>query len=210
MLGIPARPVIATWLISAACVCLDAAAATTRSVELPLSEAERESLLQVACQGPAQSLSARRQIGPPNYVYAEIQCESHEQFKGHPVAKFVECRRAADSSWACGAAIPTIEVRTPDGRTIHVRHRDATAQQALDIIAFLLDAPKYRDTTIQPEWIVDGTGVYRSDAGLLVSAAPYHFRLRADDVAGVARFGIDEISVCKLDVCYPLHLVEPP
>jgi hypothetical protein len=205
MLGIPARPVVITaWLIAAACVCLDAAAVTPPTVELPLTETERENLLQLSCQGPARVLSARRQIGPPNFVYAEIHCESREQFNGHPVAKFVQCRRAADLSWGCDAAIPTIEVRTADGRTIHVQHRDVTSQEALDIIAFLLDAPSYRDITVQPEWVVDGMGIYRTDLELLVSGPRYQFHLRTEADSGVERLSIARMSVCESDVCHAL------
>ncbi len=204
--GFLARPfVMVTWVIAAACVCLDAGAVTPPTVELPLTETERENLLQLSCQGPARVLSARRQLGPPNFVYAEIHCESREQFNGHPVAKFVQCRRAADLSWECGAAIPTIEVRTADERVIHVQHPDVTSQEALDIIAFLLDAPRYRDITVPPEWVVDGMAIYRTELGLLVSGPRYQFHLRTEVDSRVERFSIAGMSVCEFDLCHELR-----
>jgi hypothetical protein len=178
-------------------------AATIRSRPLELTGTEQKALGQLACYGEPQSIVAQRYLGPLYGDYVDVQCKSHSEYQGHPVARFVRCSRPkVDTRWACDSSIATLELNT-NGRTISVRHLYVTTQDALDVVSYLLSGPSKDEVRVDPDWITAVTWVSRGADHVTVSGDSHIIRVRVQP-AGLDRFLVEGISSCSVDICHSI------
>ena len=184
-------------------------APAARTIAAKLAASEIDSLGHLACGAPPQTVSAIRYLDPPFGTDAEVHCESHGEYLGHVVSRSVQCRLGRNAQlWSCGTPTPTIETRAPDGRALRILYSQASAAEALQVIAFLLDAPIYRDMRVKPEWITSGARVNRDGNHVYVGTDRHQFSLARDDSAGITAYRINEIMLCVTDTCHPIELVQ--
>lgn len=174
----------------------------TRVIELAAQQLD--DLERIACFGESQSIGVKRLLFEPYSDYAEVQCSPHSTYQGHPVARYVRCSRLTqDVPWTCDAGFLTVEARAA-GRTILVRQHFATAQDALDVIAYLLSGPSKGELKINADWITSEVWVYRWGDRFSVAASRYHFAITREQSAGVSKFELTGVSSCEIDTCHPI------
>lgn len=176
--------------------------ATPSTRQLELTQDERESLERTACHAAPDSIVARRHQSPPLGDYAEVQCRPYATHRGHPVSQFVQCSRSGEhTEWQCQAPIATIRVDT-GGRTILVRHRGATVEQALTVVSYLLTSPAKNGVHVDPDWLTSVTWVFATGERLTISSGARVISVRMLSDAP-ARFEVEQIIACETDTCVP-------
>lgn len=176
--------------------------ATPTARPLQLTKEERDNLESISCRGVPDSIVARRHQSPPAGDYADVQCKPHSMHRGHPVSQFVQCSRMSQGSgWHCQAPIATIQIDA-GGRSILVRHKGATAEQALEVVSYLLSGPAKGSWHVDPNWLTSIIWVSATGDRLTVSSASRIISVRMLSDAS-RQFEVEQIIACETDTCVP-------
>lgn len=167
-----------------------------------LTDAERQDLARITCIDMG-SVVAQRVREPPIGLVVDIQCTGHAHYLEHPVGRSMHCRRApGELAWSCNAPVPTVDIRLSDGNTARVAHPSVTVAEAVDIVQFISQEPKFAHGRIQRAWLHNGATIYKVGTLLHVDAGRYQIMIERTKSAP----RVTGVSECALDVCRPADL----